>query len=69
MQFFGLHKISRPSLPPSPVHSKQTEGFHIDLDDFLMGLLLMANELVSAGYDTTHLPSILVSENAVAFSI
>lgn len=25
---------------------KQEEGFHLDLDDFLMGLLTMCNELV-----------------------
>ena len=26
---------------------KQEEGFHLDLDDFLMGLLTMCNELVN----------------------
>lgn len=26
---------------------RSSEGFHIDLDDFLTGLLLLANELVS----------------------
>ena len=29
------------------VCAKQDEGFHLDLDDFLMGLLTMCNELVS----------------------
>ena len=31
---------------PCPVCVKPEDGFHIDLDDFLMGLLTMANELV-----------------------
>lgn len=26
---------------------RTTDGFHIDLDDFLTGLLLLANEMVS----------------------
>lgn len=29
------------------VKVKREDGFHIDLDDFLTGLLLLANELVS----------------------
>jgi hypothetical protein len=30
-----------------PVCVNKNEGFHVDLDDFLMGLLLVASELVS----------------------
>jgi hypothetical protein len=32
------------------VKVKREEGFHLDLDDFLMGLLTMANELVRTFY-------------------
>ena len=32
------------------VCAKQEEGFHLDLDDFLMGLLTMCNELVNLIY-------------------
>ena len=31
---------------PCIVCAKKEEGFHLDLDDFLMGLLTMCNELV-----------------------
>lgn len=30
-----------------PVQLKREDGFHLDLDDYLMGLLLLASELVS----------------------
>lgn len=30
----------------SSVHSSQDQGFHLDLEDFLQGLLIMASELV-----------------------
>ena len=29
------------------VCAKKEDGFHLDLDDFLMGILTMCNELVS----------------------
>ena len=32
--------------PYFTVKVKREEGFHIDLDDYLIGLLLLANELV-----------------------
>lgn len=36
------------------VKTTQREGFHLDIEDYLMGLLQMASELVSNGLQLGH---------------
>ena len=47
MYFSPCHVIDVKTFFITVQVERSSDGFHIDLDDFLTGLLLLANELVS----------------------
>ena len=41
------------------VHLEQVSGFHLDLDDYLLGVLTLANELVGEILSYSHITVLL----------